>query len=330
MKKQTLTLSQVPRIGLGCMGMSEFYGTRDDRGSMQILMTAFDNGYRHFDTADMYGEGHNEELLGTFVRSLGSCRDQILIATKTGIRRDLAGPVPVGIDSSPDYVRYACERSLRRLRVERIDLYYLHRRDPKVPIEDTLGAMKDLITEGKIAAIGLSEVSAQTLRRATKVVPISALQSEYSLWTRDPEREVLAACTELGVNFVAYSPIGRGFLSGELSLNTVQEEGDLRGKLPRFQPGAFEANTQLLDVVSRIGKELGVSRAQVAIAWVLAQNPCIHTIPGTRKSSHLQDNFDSQQLTLSPKQLQMLSGAFSPTAVTGARYPEPLLRTVNT
>ena len=245
MKKQALTLSQIPRIGLGCMGMSEFYGKRDDQASMRTLVAAFDKGYRHFDTADMYGEGHNEELLGAFVRTLGSYRDQILIATKAGIRRDLAGPAPIGIDSSPDYVRQACEKSLRRLRVERIDLYYLHRRDPKVPIEDTLGAMKDLMIEGKIAAIGLGEVSAQTLRRAAKVVSISALQSEYSLWTRDPEREVLAACTELGVNFVAYSPIGRGFLSGELSLDTVQEEGDLRGKLPRFQPGAFEANALL-------------------------------------------------------------------------------------
>ena len=325
-----LTHKRVPRIGLGCMGMSEFYGTPDDAESLRVLEGALDLGYRHFDTADMYGKGSNERLLGAFVRSLGRRRDEILIASKVGICRDVAGPGTIAIDSSPDYIRRACEASLRNLGVDCIDLYYLHRRNPAVPIEESVGAMARLRDEGKIAGIGLSEVSVDTLRKAVAVAPISALQSEYSLWTRDPESETLGACRELGVCFVAYSPIGRGFLSGELKLQTVQDPGDLRGKLPRFQPEAFAANAQLLAVVARIAAELGGSPAQVALAWVIAQAPEIHAIPGTRKMSHLRDNFASLQVTLSSEQVSALSAAFHSGAVTGARLPEALLRTTNT
>jgi aryl-alcohol dehydrogenase-like predicted oxidoreductase len=312
------------------MGMSEFYGAPDDQQSLHALETAFDLGYRHFDTADMYGAGHNEKLLGSFLTRLGSRRDEVVVASKVGIRRDLPGPSPIGIDSTPEYVRAACERSLERLGVERIDLYYLHRRNPAVPIEDTMGAMAALLSEGKIGAIGLSEVSVETLRKAARVAPIAALQSEYSLWTRDAEGEMFGACAELGVTFVAYSPVGRGFLSGELQAETVRTPGDLRGMLPRFQPGAFESNARLLEVVARVARALDASRAQVALAWVLAKNPALHAIPGTRKATHLSDNWGSQKIALSPSHMEELSRAFHAEAVTGLRYPEPLLRTTGT
>lgn len=323
------SLDRVPRIGLGCMGMSEFYGPQDDQRSLDALAAAFEIGYRHFDTADMYGCGHNEQLLGRFLRSLGSRRHEVLLATKVGIRRDPANPTAISVDSSPAYIRAACEASLKRLGVERIDLYYLHRRNSAVPIEETMGAMKDLLAEGKIAAVGLSEVSVETLRRAARILPIAALQSEYSLWTRDAEREVIAACAELGTRFVAYSPIGRGFLSGELSLDAVHSDGDLRGKLPRFQPGAFEANQRLLGVIETIAADLGVSKAQVSLAWILAKNPAMHAIPGSSKIAHLRDNFAARTLVLPPGHVATLSAAFAPDAVSGLRYPEALLSTVS-
>jgi aryl-alcohol dehydrogenase-like predicted oxidoreductase len=316
----------VPRIGLGCMGMSEFYGDRDDPRSLGVLAEAFERGYRHFDTADMYGKGHNETLLGTFLRSLGGRRDEVIVATKAGIRRDVDGPGTLRIDSRPEYIEQACEASLQRLGLSHIDLYYLHRRDRAVPIEDTVGAMQRLRDQGKIGAIGLCEVSAATLRRAAVETQIAALQSEYSLWTRDPEREIFAACAEVGATFVAYSPIGRGFLSGELQRETVAAAGDLRGKLPRFQPGAFEANARLVAVVSSIARELHVTTAQVALAWVLAQGAPCHAIPGTRKAEHLADNLGSLQLELGAAHREALGEAFSAAAIAGERYPAPLLQ----
>lgn len=327
MNERPRALDRVPRIGLGCMGMSEFYGDRDDPRSLAVLAEAFERGYRHFDTADIYGKGHNETLLGTFLRGLGRRRDEVVVATKAGIRRDVDGPGTVRIDSRPDYVAQACEASLRRLGLDHIDLYYLHRRDREVPIEDTVGAMQRLRDQGKIGAIGLCEVSAATLRRAAAQVEIAALQSEYSLWTRDPEREIFAACAEVGATFVAYSPIGRGFLSGELQRETVAAAGDLRGMLPRFQPGAFEANERLLGVVSSIARELHATAAQVALAWVLAQGAPCHAIPGTRKAEHLADNLGSLHVELGAAHREALSQAFSPAAVAGERYPAPLLRT---
>jgi aryl-alcohol dehydrogenase-like predicted oxidoreductase len=320
--------SELPKIGLGCMGMSEFYGQSDDAQSLRVLHTALDLGYRHFDTADMYGRGHNEELLGRFLAALGTRRSEVLVATKVGIRRDVPGGI--GVDSTPEYIRTACEASLKRLGVERIGLYYLHRRNPAVPIEETMGAMATLLAEGKVAAVGLSEVSTETLRAATRTVPVSAVQSEYSLWTREPEATLLDACSELGVAFVAYSPLGRGFLSGQLKPSDVAQAGDLRALLPRFRPGAFEANAELLSVVATVAEEVGASQAQVALAWVLAQRPFVHTIPGTRSETRLRENWDSQRLALSTDQCARLAAAFADNAVAGARYPEPLLKTLNT
>jgi aryl-alcohol dehydrogenase-like predicted oxidoreductase len=312
------------------MGMSEFYGDKNDNESINVLTKAFEIGYRHFDTADMYGKGHNEKLLGSFMKKMKNQRREIFLATKGGIQRDVSGPGSIGIDSHPDYIRKACESSLKRLGVEYIDLYYLHRRNPDIPIEDTIGVMKELMNEGKIMAIGLSEVSAKTLVKASQIAPITAIQSEYSLWTRDPEDGILDSCLKVGTRFVAYSPMGRGFLTGKLDKNISKKEGDLRARLPRFQPEAFEKNARLLDVISKIANELNATNAQISLAWVLSQNPIIKAIPGTTTTKHLQDNFDSQNITLEDEHLKILRDAFLPEKIDGQRYPEPLLKTVNT
>lgn len=318
-----------PRVGLGCMGMSEFYGRTDDAESLRALHRAFELGYRHFDTADMYGSGHNEQLLGRFLKELGSRRSSVFVATKCGIRRK-PGPTPaMEIDSSPAYVKRACEASLGRLGVESLDLLYLHRRSAEVPIEDTVAAMAELVAAGKIRNVGLSEVSELTLRAASAVHPIAALQSEYSLWTRDAEQGVLQAASELGIAFVAYSPLGRGFLTGALTQSTIEASQDLRRHLPRFAPGNFDANRALLTDVEAVALEAGCSSAQVALAWVLAQGSFVHIIPGARKTAHVEANFASQQVVLSASQLARLSHTFAPRNVQGARYPEALLSTVN-
>jgi aryl-alcohol dehydrogenase-like predicted oxidoreductase len=316
-----------PRVGLGCMGMSEFYGARDDEQSLGALNVAFTLGYRHFDTADMYGHGHNEELLGRAIRAWNWRRDEVVIATKFGIRRP-AGGGSLEIDSSPAHAMAACDASLKRLGVDHIDLYYLHRRNPLVPIEDTVLAMADLVRAGKVGRIGLSEVSEDTLRRACSVHPIAALQSEYSLWTRDVEAALLPATRELGVELVAYSPIGRGFLSGALS-SEARPAGDLRALLPRFQGKNFEANQGLLAALRAVADEAGATMSRVALAWVLSRSDNIHVIPGSRRSEHLASNLASAELRLSSEQLRRLSDAFSPEKVHGARYPEQLLHTVN-
>jgi aryl-alcohol dehydrogenase-like predicted oxidoreductase len=323
-------LAGQPRVGLGCMGMSEFYGPSDDDDSLRALLGAFDLGYRHFDTADMYGSGHNERLLGRFLRELGARRADVRVATKCGIRRRPAPEVGFDVDGSPAYVRSACDASLARLGVDEIDLFYLHRRSPSVPIEETVGAMGDLVRAGKVRAIGLSEVSEATLRAAAAVHPIAALQSEYSLWTRDAERGVLHACDQLGVDFVAYSPLGRGFLSGEVTPERLEENaGDLRRLLPRFAPGNIEANASLLAALRAVASEVDASPAQVALAWVLAQGDHVHVIPGARRPSHVADNFRALRVALTDGQREGLARAFAPANVRGARYPEALMRTVD-
>lgn len=319
----------IARIGLGCMGMSEFYGARDDEGSLAVLLEAFDLGYRHVDTADFYGGGHNEELLGRFIAGIGSQRAELLLATKCGLRKNSAG-TGVEINSRPEYVRAACEGSLARLGVDYVDLLYLHRRSPEVPIEETVGAMAELVKEGKCRHLGLSEVSADTLRRAHTVHPVSALQSEYSLWTRDVEDELLDLTRRLNIALVAYSPVGRGFLTGTLTSHRLAETGDIRRQLPRFRDDNFQQNQGLLGVIAEVAAELGqVEMSQVALAWVLAQGRHVLAVPGTRRSRHLQSNLAAQQVELGADQIERLARAFAPGAVQGARYPEMLLRTVN-
>jgi len=323
-------LSDLPgRIGLGCMGMSEFYGHCDDITGLRALHDAWELGYRHFDTADMYGQGHNERLLGRFFADLGGRAEQALLATKVGIRRVPGTEPKIEIDSSPDYLRAACERSLERLGVERLGLLYLHRKSVDIPIEDSVGALQDLVRQGKVAAIGLSEVSVETLERACRVAPIAALQSEYSLWSRDVEAGALAACSRLGVALVAYSPLGRGFLTGQWSAAPAEAANDLRKHLPRFQSGNVEVNEFLLDTLRAVAKEVGHEPAQVALAWVLSAGEHIHVIPGSTRQIHLANNFASGALSLSADQIKRLAHAFRAEAVAGARYPDALLATVN-
>lgn len=329
---RNLGTMKVPAVGLGCMGMSEFYGEVDDANSVQVLTGAFDAGYRHFDTADMYGRGHNEELLARFLGQMRTHREDMVIATKFGIRRDGDDKAQFAVDCRPEYVRQACERSLTRLGTDVIDLYYAHRRDPSVPIEDTVGAMGELVTEGKVKGIGLSEVSVTTLRAAQAVHPIAAVQSEYSLWTRDPEQGMLKATAGGTTAFVAYSPLGRGFLAGRLTkdyLATADASLDFRPTLPRFGGANLDANLALLDKLVEISTGLGWSKAQVALAWVLGQGQHIHVIPGTKQRAYLSANFDAQHLRL-PAGLQAeLDQTFSATSVRGDRYPEKLLLGTN-
>ena len=319
---------QVPRVGLGCMGMSDFYAPCDAETALRALHDAYALGYRHFDTADMYGNGENEKLLGRFLSEIGSRRDDVLVATKVGLKR-LDGPKPaIAVDSSPEHVRAAVEASLKRLGVEQIGLLYLHRKSPDVPIEDTVGALVDLVEAGKVRHIGLSEVSAATLERALKVSPICALQSEYSLWTRDVEDGMLDLCRRNGVALVAYSPLGRGFLTGHFE-RPAEGSRDLRAFLPRFQGDNFDANLRLVDAVREIAEEIGVMPAQVALAWVLAKADNIHVIPGTTKSKHLTSNFASLDIPLSQTQWTRLAEIFNKAAVKGERYPQEALKTVN-
>jgi len=320
---------RVPRVGLGCMGMSEFYGTPDDAASLRVLSAAWECGYRAFDTADMYGLGANEELVGKFVRGLGAERHQAMIATKVGIERSRIDP-SIRVNSLPSYVRQACEESLRRLGVDAIDLLYLHRRHADVPIEDTIGEMSRLVSEGKVRYLGLSEVSAETLRAAAAVTHIEALQCEYSLWTRDPEREHLKLCAQLDVEFVAYSPLGRGFLTGRFADTQALGEDDLRRHLPRFDAVNAEHNMRLVKIVEDIALRLGTTTGQVALAWILQHEQALHVIPGTRNVRHLQENFGSAGVQIPKDDLRSLDARFNAQAVAGDRYPAHLLSTVNT
>lgn len=312
---------QSSAIGLGCMGMSEFYGQTDDADSLQTLQRAVELGVSHFDSADTYGLGHNESLLGRFVARLGAARrQQIVLATKFGIVRE-AGKYERRIDNSPAYIKAACEASLRRLGIDHIDLYYCHRRDPAVPIEEVVGAMAALVREGKVRAIGLSEVSVETLRRAHAVHPVAALQSEYSLWSREPENGAIAACAELGTTFVAYSPLGRAFLAGALDLGRLADN-DFRKNNPRFVGEAQAINQRLVDSLTAFASARGLSSSQIALAWMLHKHPHVVPIPGTRRIDYLESNASAVGVALSPEEIAQLDALFDPKGVAGARYPE--------
>ena len=309
-------------IGLGCMGMSEFYGASDDAESLATLARAVELGVMLFDTADTYGLGANEELLGRFIAEGGAARRaRMVIATKFGIVRQ-AGTYERRIDNSPAYIRAACEASLQRLGVERIGLYYCHRRDPQVPLEDMVGTLADLVREGKVAAIGLSEVSAASLRTAHAVHPIAAVQSEYSLWERGAEAEVLPTTRELGVAFVAYSPLGRSFLTNQPPAADTLEPGDFRLALPRFQGEAGAANQTLQQALAELAQSLGQPVAAIALAWLLQRQPHVLPIPGTRRLGHLQQNLAACSLVLPDAVMAQLDAMFAPGSVAGARYPD--------
>ncbi|NLH47888.1 MAG: aldo/keto reductase [Myxococcales bacterium] len=315
----------VSALGLGCMGMSEFYGATDDAQSLTTLERALELGITFFDTADMYGSGHNESLLGRF---LAGRRNRVVLATKFGIVRE-PGKYERRIDNRPAYVAQACEASLKRLGVEVIDLYYAHRRDPGVPIEDTVGAMAELVRQGKVRALGLSEVSAATLRRAHAVHPIAAVQSEYSLFTRDPENEVLPVCRELGIGFVAFSPLGRGMLTGAFGKETALAENDFRRRAPRFQGANLEANLRLVEAVKELAKAKNATPSQIALAWLLSRGPDVLPIPGTKRIKYLEENVGALSLTLTVTDLAFLEAALPPGAAAGERFPAEGMKGIN-
>ncbi|MCQ4088891.1 aldo/keto reductase [Saccharibacillus sp. JS10] len=326
---EKVTLGQqglkVSRLGLGCMGMSEFYGGQDDHESLRTLDAAFERGITFYDTADMYGSGKNEEFIGPFIQKH---RDDVVLATKFGNVRGEDGSY-LGISGRPEYVREACEKSLKRLGVDVIDLYYQHRVDPNVPIEETIGAMSDLVREGKVRYLGMSEASPETIRRAHSVFPISALQTEYSLWSRDVEDEILPLCRELGIGFVPYSPLGRGFLTGQIRSFDDLAEDDFRRFSPRFQGENFQKNLDLVDRIKEIAAQKGCMPSQLALAWLLAQGNGIVPIPGTKKEKYLLENAGAVDVQLTAEELQQIDAVAPKGAAAGERYEKNGMSTLN-
>ena len=319
--KSNLTVSS---IGFGCMPMSEFYGKSSDSDSIKLIKKSIELGINFFDTADMYGVGHNEILLGQAIKGK---RDQLIIATKFGNMRRVDG-ANLGVNGKPEYVKAACEMSLRRLGIEAIDLYYQHRVDPETPIEDTVGAMAGLVKEGKVRFLGLSEASSNTLKRANAVHPITALQTEYSLWSREPEGEILTTCRELQTAFVAYSPLGRGFLTGHIKSLDHLDEKDFRKKMPRMQGDNLQKNLELVRKLEEFAKKKKITPAMLALSWVLSQGEDIIPIPGTRHLNYLKENIKATEIHLEEEILEQLKKVFAPEAVHGTRYHEQGMKMV--
>jgi aryl-alcohol dehydrogenase-like predicted oxidoreductase len=318
MKKSTIlgnSTININRIGLGCMGMSEFYGTFNDAESIHTLHKAIDLGVNFFDTADMYASGANERLVG---KAFKGKWDEVVLATKFAVMRGPNGEW-LGLNGQPEYIKKACEQSLLNLGTEAIDLYFMHRQDPKVEIEIIVGAMSELVKEGKVKSIGLSEVDAATIRRAHKIHPITALQTEYSLWSREPEQELFEVCKELGITYVAYSPLGRGFLTGAIKSRSDMEVGDFRLSNPRFTDEAIKENLQFVEVIDQLAKEKGATKAQIALAWILSQNDEITAIPGTRKIHRLEENLGAYTVNLSHADLELIEASM-PKITIGNRY----------
>jgi len=314
----------VSAIGLGCMGMSQSYGAGDDEESVRTIHRALDLGVTYLDTADVYGQGSNEKLVGQAIRGR---RQEVVLATKFGLIPSPSGPA-TGVDGRPERVRPSCEASLHRLGVDVIDLYYLHRVDPNTPIEETVGAMAELVREGKVRFLGLSEAGPETIRRANRTHRIAALQSEYSLWSREPEKAVLPACRELGVGFVPFSPLGRGFLTGAVKESEKLEQNDVRRRLPRFQEGNLRQNIVLVQRLEEMARSKGCSAPQLALAWLLAKGHEIVPIPGTKRRRYLEENARAVEMALSAEELAALEEAFPPGSAAGARYPPESMRLI--